>query len=146
MPHWVNWLTLGVWPPFSYWPTFVTRLAQPSVLSIAKVRGRARAQGFAFALACDMRFASRERAFFALVEVAGASVPGGGGVEWLTALIGRSRAPVVQVQRILMSEVRPAFVVPVTHRLSGRDDSFGASTHRVASGFGAARDPGWLVV
>jgi enoyl-CoA hydratase/carnithine racemase len=77
--------------PFSYWPTFVTRLANSSVLSIAKVRGRARAQGFEFALASDMRFASRERAMFSLIEVGGASVPGGGGTEWLAALIGRSR-------------------------------------------------------
>jgi enoyl-CoA hydratase/carnithine racemase len=78
--------------PFSQWPAFVTRLAQSSVLSVAKVRGRARAQGFEFALACDIRFASRERAVFALVEVGGASVPGGGGVEWLSSMIGRSRA------------------------------------------------------
>lgn len=77
--------------PFSHWPTFVTRLAQSSVVSIAKVRGRARAQGFEFALASDMRFASRERAVFSLVEVAGASVPGGGGIEWLAAMTGRSR-------------------------------------------------------
>ncbi|MCX4431650.1 enoyl-CoA hydratase/isomerase family protein [Streptomyces mirabilis] len=76
---------------FDHWPTFVTRLAQSSVLSVAKVRGRARAQGFEFALACDMRFASRERAVFSLMEVAGSSVPGGGGVEWLAALVGRSR-------------------------------------------------------
>lgn len=77
---------------FDHWPSFVTRLAQSSVLSIAKVRGRARAQGFEFALACDIRFASRERAVFALVEVAGSSIPGGGGVEWLAALVGRSRS------------------------------------------------------
>jgi enoyl-CoA hydratase/carnithine racemase len=77
---------------FGNWPRFVTRLAQSSVISIAKVRGRARAQGFEFALACDMRFASRERASFALIEVGGSSIPGGGGVEWLSALVGRSRA------------------------------------------------------
>ena len=77
--------------PFSQWPTFVTRLAQSPVLSIAKVRGRARAQGFEFALASDIRFASKERALFSLIEVGGASVPGGGGVEWLSAMIGRSR-------------------------------------------------------
>ncbi|MFE7838733.1 enoyl-CoA hydratase/isomerase family protein [Streptomyces sp. NPDC057474] len=76
---------------FDHWPTFVTRLAQSSVISVAKMRGRARAQGFEFALACDMRFASRERAVFSLIEVAGSSVPGGGGVEWLAALVGRSR-------------------------------------------------------
>ncbi|GAB7531148.1 enoyl-CoA hydratase/isomerase family protein [Pseudomonas sp. 3A(2025)] len=82
----------GAMPFFGNWPKFVTRLAQSSVISIAKVRGRARAQGFEFALACDMRFASRERAKFALIEVGGASIPGGGGVEWLSALAGRSRA------------------------------------------------------
>lgn len=81
----------GAMPFFGNWPRFVTRLAQSSVISIAKVRGRARAQGFEFALACDMRFASRERARFALIEVGGSSIPGGGGVEWLSALVGRSR-------------------------------------------------------
>ncbi|MEZ2223752.1 enoyl-CoA hydratase/isomerase family protein [Rhizobium sp. RCC_161_2] len=81
----------GAMPFFGNWPKFVTRLAQSSVISIAKVRGRARAQGFEFALACDMRFASRERAKFALIEVGGSSIPGGGGVEWLSALVGRSR-------------------------------------------------------
>lgn len=81
----------GAMPFFGNWPKFVTRLAQSSVISIAKVRGRARAQGFEFALACDMRFASKERAQFALIEVGGSSIPGGGGVEWLSALAGRSR-------------------------------------------------------
>lgn len=81
----------GAMPFFGNWPKFVTRLAQSSVISIAKVRGRARAQGFEFALACDMRFASKERAKFALIEVGGASIPGGGGIEWLSALVGRSR-------------------------------------------------------
>lgn len=81
----------GAMPFFGNWPRFVTRLAQSSVISIAKVRGRARAQGFEFALACDMRFASKERAQFALIEVGGSSIPGGGGVEWLSALVGRSR-------------------------------------------------------
>jgi enoyl-CoA hydratase/carnithine racemase len=82
----------GAMPFFGNWSRFVTRLAQSSVISIAKVRGRARAQGFEFALACDMRFASRELAKFALIEVGGSSIPGGGGIEWLAALVGRSRA------------------------------------------------------
>jgi enoyl-CoA hydratase/carnithine racemase len=81
----------GAMPFFGNWPTFVTRLARSPVISIAKVRGRARAHGFEFALACDMRFASKERAKFALIEVGGSSIPGGGGVEWLSALAGRSR-------------------------------------------------------
>lgn len=81
----------GAMPFFGNWPKFVTRLAQAPVISIAKVRGRARAQGFEFALACDMRFASKERAQFSLIEVGGSSIPGGGGIEWLSALVGRSR-------------------------------------------------------
>lgn len=82
----------GAKPFFFEWPVFVERLANSSVISIAKIRGRAWAQGFEFALACDMRFASREKAHFALVEAAGVSMPGGGGIEWLSALCGRSRA------------------------------------------------------
>lgn len=82
----------GAQPFFYKWPYFVKRLVNVPVLSVAKVRGRARAQGFEFALACDIRFASRERALFSLVEAAGASIPGGGGIEWLVRLCGRSRA------------------------------------------------------
>lgn len=77
---------------FYNWPYFEEKLVHLPVLSVAKVRGRARAQGFEFALACDIRFASRERALFSLVEAAGASIPGGGGIEWLVRLCGRSRA------------------------------------------------------
>lgn len=77
---------------FDAWPNFVTRLAQSRVLSIASVRGRARGHGSELALACDMRFASKEKAYFAQVEVGVAVVPGGGATEWLTALAGRSRA------------------------------------------------------
>jgi enoyl-CoA hydratase/carnithine racemase len=77
---------------FSAWPRFVTRLAQSRVISIAKLRGRARAHGSELALACDMRFASKEKAILAQVEVGAAVVPGGGATEWLCALAGRSRA------------------------------------------------------
>lgn len=38
-----------------------------------------------------MRFASREKALFSLVEAAGGSIPGGG-IEWLVRLCGRSCA------------------------------------------------------
>lgn len=82
----------GAAPFFYEWPRLVEKLAHAPVLSIAKVRGRARAQGFEFALACDMRFASKEKALFSLVEAAGESIPGGGGIEWLTRMSGRSRA------------------------------------------------------
>lgn len=82
----------GAKPFFFEWPNWVERLANSPVISIAKVRGRCWAQGFEFALACDLRFASKEKAHFALIEAAGVSMPGGGGIEWLSALCGRSRA------------------------------------------------------
>lgn len=82
----------GAKPFFHEWPGFVGRLVRCPVLSISKVRGRAWAQGFEFALATDMIFASREKAKLALVEVGGGSIPGGGGVEWLSNLYGRARA------------------------------------------------------
>src|SRR5260370_8023647 len=61
--------------PFSEWPAFVTRLAQSRVISIAKVRGRARGHGSELALAFDMRFASREKAIFAHIELCSPFVP-----------------------------------------------------------------------
>jgi enoyl-CoA hydratase/carnithine racemase len=76
---------------FSHWPRFVTRLAQSRVLSVAKIRGRARGHGSELALACDIRFASKEKAVLAQIEVGAAVVPGGGATEWLSALAGRSR-------------------------------------------------------
>lgn len=78
--------------PMSEWVHAVTRLSQSRVVSIASVRGRAHAHGNEFLLACDMRFASREKAIFGHIEVALGTVPGGGGAEWLSALTGRSRA------------------------------------------------------
>ena len=82
----------GAQPFFYKWPDFVTRLINSPIITISKVRGRAYAQGFEFALATDMIFAAKKEAKFALVEAGGGSMPGGGGIEWLTALVGRSRA------------------------------------------------------
>ena len=74
------------------WHHFITRLARLPVITIAMIRGRARGIGNEFALACDMRFASREKALLAQPEVGFGVVPGGGGLDWLPALVGRSRA------------------------------------------------------
>ncbi|MFC5452584.1 enoyl-CoA hydratase/isomerase family protein [Paenibacillus aestuarii] len=74
------------------WFDFTTRLAKSSVISIADIRGRARGIGNEFALACDMRFASKEKALFGQPEVAVGVVPGGGGNEILSRLAGRARA------------------------------------------------------
>jgi enoyl-CoA hydratase/carnithine racemase len=74
------------------WRDFVLRLSSSPVVSIAKIRGRTRGIGNEFVLACDMRFASRQRAIFGNPEVGVGLVPGGGAMEWLPRLVGRSRA------------------------------------------------------
>jgi enoyl-CoA hydratase/carnithine racemase len=74
------------------WREFVLRLSSAAVVSIAKIRGRTRGIGNEFVLACDMRFASRKRAVFGNPEVGVGLVPGGGAMEWLPRLVGRSRA------------------------------------------------------
>jgi len=75
-----------------FWRDFVLRLSSAPVVSIAKVRGRTRGIGNEFVLACDMRFASRQSAVFGNPEVGVGLIPGGGALEWLPRLIGRSRA------------------------------------------------------
>src|SRR6202007_567205 len=74
------------------WGDFVLRLSSTPVVSIAKIRGRTRGIGNEFVLACDMRFASRQSALFGNPEIGVGLVPGGGALEWLPRLVGRSRA------------------------------------------------------
>ena len=74
------------------WRDFVLRLTSIPVVSIAKIRGRTRGIGNEFVLACDMRFGSRQNALFGNPEVGVGLIPGGGALEWLPRLVGRSRA------------------------------------------------------
>jgi enoyl-CoA hydratase/carnithine racemase len=74
------------------WREFVLRLSSAPVVSIAKIRGRTRGIGNEFVLACDMRFASRQSALFGNPEIGVGLVPGGGALEWLPRVVGRSRA------------------------------------------------------
>ncbi len=74
------------------WRDFVLRLSSAPVVSIAKIRGRTRGIGNEFVLACDMRFAGRQSALFGNPEVGVGLIPGGGALEWLPRLVGRSRA------------------------------------------------------
>ncbi|KAJ0120676.1 ClpP/crotonase [Diaporthe amygdali] len=75
----------------SYWGN-ITRLADLPVLTIASIRGIARGGGAELATCLDVRFASREKAVFGQPEVGLGVIPGGGGLELLPRLTGRSRA------------------------------------------------------
>jgi enoyl-CoA hydratase/carnithine racemase len=74
------------WPAFSHW------LSSSPVVTIVTLRGRARGFGCEFALSTDMRFASKENARIAMLEVGFGALPGGGGLEWSQVLAGRARA------------------------------------------------------
>ncbi len=67
------------------------RLREIPKVSIALVEGIARGGGSEIVLACDMRFAT-EDALFAQPEVALGIIPGAGGTQRLTRLVGRARA------------------------------------------------------
>jgi enoyl-CoA hydratase/carnithine racemase len=73
-------------------PDTLVRLSRAPVVSIASIRGRATGVGSELALACDMRFASLERAILSQFEVGAGFVPGGGPMARLPRLIGRGRA------------------------------------------------------
>jgi enoyl-CoA hydratase/carnithine racemase len=68
------------------------KLSELPVVSIAKLRGRARGAGSELALACDMRFAARENAVLGQIEVGVGTTPGAGAVQHLARLMGRGRA------------------------------------------------------
>ena len=74
------------------WPEIMVRLSRAPVVSIASIRGRATGMGSELALACDMRFASREKAILSQFEVGAGLVPGGGPMARLSRLMGRGRA------------------------------------------------------
>jgi enoyl-CoA hydratase/carnithine racemase len=74
------------------WPDILVRLTRAPVVSIAMIRGRATGNGSELALACDMSFASREKAILSQWEVGVGMVAGGGPMARLPRLMGRGRA------------------------------------------------------
>jgi len=74
------------------WPDILVRLTRAPVVSIALIRGRATGNGSEIALACDMSFASREKAVLSQWEVGVGLVAGGGPMARLPRLMGRCRA------------------------------------------------------
>ena len=110
-------------------------LSASRLVSIAQIEGRVRAAGSEFVLACDMRFAAHESAIFAQFEPAFGLLPGGGAVQHLTRLMGRSRALEVMlsaedydaelaerygwINRALPADELDGFVSSLAHRIAG---------------------------
>jgi enoyl-CoA hydratase/carnithine racemase len=109
----------------SVWTDLVIRLSKAPFISIGAIRGRTRGGGNELSLAFDLRYASREKAFFGQPEVGSGVIPGGGGSERLPRLIGRDRA----LEVILSSEDYNADIAEhygwVTRAIADKDlDSF----------------------
>lgn len=79
------------------WIDVSNRLHNAGVISIAVIRGRVRGIGSEMILACDMRFASKEKAIFGHLEVGMGLLPGGGAAEYLPMLSGYARAMEIAV-------------------------------------------------
>jgi len=74
------------------WPDILVRITRAPVVSIALIRGRATGNGSEIALACDMTFASREKALLSQWEVGVGLVAGGGPMARLPGQMSRQRA------------------------------------------------------
>src|SRR5437773_3838093 len=113
----------------------VIRLSKAPLIRIGAIRGCTRGGGNELSLAFDLRYASREKAFFGQPEVGSGVIPGGGGSERLPRLIGRDRA----LEVILSSEDYDADIAEhygwVTRTIADKDlDSFvDAMASRLAS-------------
>jgi enoyl-CoA hydratase/carnithine racemase len=85
------------------WLDLTARLSRLPTVSIAKIRGATRGVGSEFALACDMRFASLERARIDQPETSARVVPGGGAIARLPGLAGRARTLEIILGSITLS-------------------------------------------
>jgi enoyl-CoA hydratase/carnithine racemase len=66
-------------------------MRSPNLVSIAKIRGRARGAGNELLLICDMRFAAADSTILGQPEISVRLFPGGGAPQILPGLIGRAR-------------------------------------------------------
>ena len=76
----------------SLWKKYHMEFRTLPKVTIAKVEGIVGGGGNEFILSLDMRFAAIGKAVFSQTEAAVGILPGGGGTQWLTRLMGRSRA------------------------------------------------------
>lgn len=112
------------------------RLGSMPQVTIARIRGRAGGGGAEFAAACDLRFGVLGKTLVNQMEVALGILPGGGGTQRLTRLIGPGRALEVMLGcadldaetaeswGYLNRALDEAAIVPFVDRLAARMASF----------------------
>ncbi len=138
------------------WPDILVRLTRMPVVSIALIRGRATGNGSEIALACDMSFASREKAVLSQWEVGVGLVAGGGPMARLPRQMGRQRALEVllssnditgdlaeaygYVNRSLPDAELDGFVDALARRISSFDKWAIANTKRLVSAASLPQD------
>jgi enoyl-CoA hydratase/carnithine racemase len=131
------------------WPDLLVRITHMPVVSIALIRGRATGNGSEIALACDMSFASREKALLSQWEVGVGLVAGGGPMARLPRQMGRQRTLEVllssndiggdlaeaygYVNRSLPDAELDAFVGALATRIASFDKWAIANTKRLVS-------------
>ena len=128
-------VALGVGPTGMHaWLDLLVRLSRAPVVSIASIRGRVRAAGSEFVLACDLRFASRENALLGQFEVGTGVVPGGGPMARLSRLVGRGRALEILLVADDLDASRAELYGYVNRAIADDqlDDEVGAIASRVA--------------
>ena len=110
-------------------------LSASRLVTIARIEGRVRGAGSELVLACDLRYAARESAIFGQPEVGFGLIPGAGGIQHLTRLLGRARALEVMlsghdydadlaerygwINRALPASELGEFVGSLAHRIAG---------------------------
>jgi enoyl-CoA hydratase/carnithine racemase len=75
-----------------FYCALLERFRNMPIATIARVEGRARGGGGEFVLAMDMSFGAIGKAFLSQMEIALGILPGGGGAQYLSRKVGRSRA------------------------------------------------------
>ncbi|WP_193079057.1 enoyl-CoA hydratase/isomerase family protein [Brevibacterium aurantiacum] len=114
------------------------RLRRLPQVTIAKLRGYARAGGAELAMAADMRFAASDRTWLSQPESLMGIFPGGGGTQYLNRLVGRARALEIVlgaelfdtsvaerygwINRAIPDEHLDAFVDALARRIAGLPD------------------------
>jgi enoyl-CoA hydratase/carnithine racemase len=131
------------------WPDTLVRITQAPIVSIALIRGRATGNGSELALACDMSFASRQKAVLSQWEVGVGLVAGGGPMARLPRQMGRQRALEVllssndigadlaeaygYVNRSLPDDELDSYVDALANRIASFDKWAIANTKRLVS-------------